>query len=44
MSGRDVTGGTLVVLITLIVFLGVLAWGLLPYLTSTLERIQQVAP
>jgi hypothetical protein len=43
MSGRDVTGATLVVVLAVIVFLGALAWGLLPYLTSTLEHLQEIA-
>ena len=44
MSGRDVTGGTLVVLLAVVVFLGLLAWAILPYVQAALERLEQVAP
>lgn len=43
-GGREGVGGTIVVVAALVIFLAVLAWGLLPYLTSALERIEQVAP
>jgi hypothetical protein len=43
MSGRETTGGSLVVLAALIIFLAVMAWGLAPYITSVLDAIDSVA-